>query len=285
MSRLSDWQAHVLHPLSDALFGRSATSTALQAHALDFPKALEGARRAFQCAKQMGFDVSQERWLERHTLCSAFDRQDTFARFLGRPLASPGRLDVVGTWPKAPFVALFMHWGAGIPALEHLSNAGLQPSLVYRPERSSDLPSLATRLSSRVHMRVLKGFRCSIPVGGAYTGIEHAIASGRCPVIAIDVPPRSDSELVNIEVEGRSIQLRAGLMHLLARHRVPFVFFRCWHPPGFIRRRLEISQVCRTRDTGWIARQVGEFFMQSLLLDSSQWHFWSDAQTIIQPPD
>lgn len=280
MGRWIDWQAYLLHPLTDAILARPADSSVLHRHALAFPGAMETARIAAQQAAQMGFPVD-ESWTERYTRCSAFDRQDDFARLLGRSLVKPERLEVVGAWPEAPFVALFMHWGAGIPALEHLAKSRLQPSLVYQPESESSMPSLPARLYDRLHMRVLLGFGNAIRLGGAHNAFLEALSAGRCPVAVVDGLPRPTSRVVKVQRGERTIRLRSALLQILADERISFAFFRCWHPHGADRRRLEISPSHRSADLAEIAELAADFLLESILLDGSQWHFWMHAETFL----
>ncbi|MGY6555850.1 MAG: hypothetical protein ACXIUM_15135 [Wenzhouxiangella sp.] len=280
MSGWNDWQSYLLNPFSDALLGRPATSPVLHRHARDFPGALETAREAAAQARQMGFEVD-DHWIERYTRCSAFDRQDDFARLLGRSLIRPERLEIVGEWPRTPFVALFAHWGAGIPALEHLHKNGRQPSLVYQPESVSSMPTLPARLYDRVHMRVLLGFGNAIRLGGAHDAFVTAIAEGRCPVAVVDGLPRPTSRVVEVPRGQRNIRLRSALLQILADEQVPFAFFRCWLPEGADRRRLEISPAHQSGDLTEIAELAADFLLESILLDGSQWHFWMYAETFL----
>lgn len=280
MSGWSDWHTYLLNPFSDALFGRPATSPVLHRHARQFPGALDTAREAARQAQRMGFTVD-EQWIERYTRCSAFDRQDDFARLLGRSLISPDRLEILGAWPKAPFVALFAHWGAGIPALEHLHKSGLQPSLVYQPESESSMPTLPARLYDRLHMRVLLGFGNAIRLGGAHDAFVKAVAEGRCPVAVVDGLPRPTSRVVEVARGQRTIRLRSALLQILADTQVPFAFFRGWLPEGAERRRLEISPAHQSGDLTEIAELAADFLLDSITLDSSQWHFWMHAETFL----
>lgn len=282
MSGWSDWQAYLLHPFMDAVRARSDDSPVLMDHAQQFPGAMDAARASAEQAARMGFEVD-EGWMGRHALCAALDRRDNFARWIKRSLVSTERLEVVGAWPKAPFVALFMHWGSGIPALEHLAVNGRRPGLIYQPESASSFTSLPARLYDRLHMRVLLNMVHGIRLGGAHDAFVEALESGYCMVAVVDGLPRPTSRVVSVQRAGRTIRLRSALLQILADACVPFVFFRCWHPRGASKRRLEISAPHRSTELGEIAELAADFLLGSILLDSAQWHFWTHAETFLGP--
>lgn len=287
MGAWTHWQAYLLDPLLDALLARRPGSPLLLRHGKRFPAAEMGARQAAEQADRMGFAVDPK-WSERHWRCAALDRQDNFARLLRRSLTAGNRLEVVGAWPKPPFVALGLHWGTGFPALEHLQVTGLSPSFVYLPEDPGHLPSRPARIYDRLHLRALGGFGPAIRVGGAYQAIRDALAAGRVPVVLIDAPPHPDSRLVDIDSRpeiDRNIRLRAGVLGLLAEHHVPYVFFRCWKPDGSVLRRLEVKAPNRSDQPEHIAEQAAAFFLETLRLDGAQWHFWSQAEALMSLPN
>jgi hypothetical protein len=274
------WQAHLLHPMIDALLARRPQSRSLHEHAANFPGARAAAEQAARWAERMGFAVDAD-WKIRHARCGALERQDNFARLLRRSLIARDRLEVAGAWPRAPFVALGLHWGTGFPALEHLLAASLQPAFVYLPEDPAALPSRSARLYDALHLRALRGFGHSIQVGGAYQAIQVALEAGRVPVVLVDAPPQPDSQVIAVAGQDWTIRLRSGLMRLLADQQIPFVLFRCWHPVAAEKRRLEIAEVCCFGHVGDIAERWAAFLLESLYLDGAQWHFWTQAETFL----
>lgn len=287
MAGWTHWQAYLLDPLLDAVLARRPDDRALLTHGRRFPAAVSGAAVAAQQAERLGFAVDAD-WSERHWRCAALDRQDNFARLLGRSLTRDDRLEVCGSWPQPPFVALGLHWGTGFPVLAHLQQAGLQPGFVYLPEDPYQLPSLPARIADRLHLRALARFGPAIRVGGAYQAMQQALAAGRVPVVLFDAPPQRESSLLTVPTGPgieRSLRLRSGVLRLLAAEQVPFVFFRCWMPAQGNRRRLEISAPAQSDQPEDIARQAAGFLLDSLRLDGAQWHFWSQAEALMEPPD
>lgn len=287
MTHWTHWQAYLLDPLLDALLGRKPDSPVVLAHGRRFPAAEAAARQAAECAERMGFAPGPQ-WNERYWRCAALDRQDNFARLLHRSLTHENLLETVGAWPRPPFVALGLHWGTGFPALAHLQRSGLSPGFVYLPEDPDHLPSRPARIYDRLHLRALAGFGPAIRVGGAYQAIRDALAAERIPVVLIDAPPHPGSRLLHIDPRpgiDRSIRLRAGVLRLLAEHRVPFVFFRCWKPDEAARRRLEIKQSDCSGRPEYIAERAAEFLLETLHLDAAQWHFWCQAEALMGLPE
>lgn len=282
MARWKHWQGHLLDPFIDALLARKADSPELLKHGRRLPAAELGGQQAAEQAEKMGFAVDAD-WLRRHWRCAALDRQDNLARLLRRSLTADERLEVQGTWPQAPFVALGLHWGTGFPALEHLQISGLKPSFVFMPEDPGRLPSRPARIYNRLHLRALAGFGSGIQVGGAYRAIQDTLAAGGVPVVLIDAPPQPESRLADVRQEAeRTVRLRAGVLGLLAQCHVPYVFFRCWKPPRAARRLLEIGTRGRSDDSAEIAAQAAEFLLASLRLDGAQWHLWPHAEKLME---
>lgn len=278
---LRNWRAHLLNPLLGALRTQPPCTRKLLEHAADFPGARLAAERASRKAAQVGFSVDVQ-WQYRHMMCAALDRQDNFARLIGRSLVSSDRLEVRGEWPTRPFVALGLHWGTGFPALEHLLQAGLQPAFVYRPEQAADLSSGAERLYDRLHLRALDGFGHCIRVGGAYRGIQSALAAGRVPVVLIDAPPQPQSSVCSLTANAWTMRFRSGLMQLLASEAIPFVMFRCWHPPTSATRRLDILTPQQLSMMSDIGQCWADFLLESLSIDGAQWQLWDEADSLIQ---
>lgn len=277
------WRTHLLLPFLDAALRRSPDSPALENHARAFPGAVAECERAAGRARLAGFVVDPD-WHRRRLLAAALDRQDNFARLLRTRIAAPHRLDVDGRWPAGRFVALGLHWGAGFPVLEHLLDSDRQPAFVYRPENPRELGSAPRRIFDRLHLRALRGFGHCIPVGGAYRRIVDALAAGRVPVVLFDAPPRQQDQVLRLATPAGGIHLRGGLFRLLAEQRVPVVFFRCGQPPGAARRRLEISAPVSPRQAGDIAGRAASYLLETLEVDSAQWHLWSAAECLLATP-
>ncbi len=280
------WQAYLLDPLLDAVLARRPDDRVLLAHGRRFPDATDAARRAAERAESMGFAPGGD-WQDRYLRCGALERQDNLARLLGRSLTSTDCLEIQGAWPAGAFMALGLHWGNGFPALEHLQLSGRSPAFVYQAEDPEGLPSWPARLADRLHLRALASFGPAIRVGGAYQAICAALAAGRVPVVLIDALPRPGSRLLTVDPSpamDRVVHLRRGVLGLLAEQRLPFVFFRCWQPGQTARRRLEISPPACFDQPEPIAECAAEFLLESLHLDSSQWHFWPQAEALLDPP-
>lgn len=276
------WRSRLLAPLGDAAFGRFPNSSGLIAHACDFPDARAEAEASAAAARGLGFAVDAG-WIERRLVSAALDRQDNFARLVGRSLIRPDRLEVRGSWPRGVFVALGLHWGTGFPVLEHLARQDRQPAFVYLPEPDSELVSLPARLYDRLHLRALAGFGNSIRVGGAYQRIVEALAAGRVPVVLFDAPATPGSSQIEQVRSGYRVSLRTGVLGLLAEKRVPYVFFRCAHRQAERRRVLEISPPGQSNAAAQIAGQAADFLLDALRGDSAQWHLWPAAGQLLDP--
>lgn len=275
------WRDLLWRPLVDAALDRAPRSEVFQRHARSFPAALVEAETQAGHARAFGFAVD-DGWIERRVICESLDRHDNFARLLRRPLATRQRLEVQGEWPNGVFVALGLHWGAGFPALEHLLLSQRQPAFVYLAEPEAALNQRARRLYDRLHLRALNGFGHTIPVGGAYQRIKQALVAGRIPVVLFDAPPQPGSSRLSLHRDGFDIALRRGILGLIAKRQIPYVFFRCGWRPGQARRVLEISSPRQSSALEDVAAAAGDFLLDSLRLDGAQWHLWPVASELLR---
>ena len=279
------WRTHLLSPLLGAVLGRGPGSDALVRDAERFPDALVSSEQAADKARALGVKVDSG-WASRQRLAAALDRQDNFSRLLRRPLSTAARLTVKGTWPKEPFVALGLHWGAGFPVLDHLLRSGRQPAFVYRPENPATFDRVPQRLQDRLHLRALNSFGNCIRVGGAYRKITAALSEGHVPVALIDAPVAGKAQTLTVDCEQFRITLRSGMFRLLAEHKVPMVWFRCGQAVSAsarpTARLLQISPLFHADSAEVIAQEAASFLLDTLQHDAAQWHLWPVAGQLIE---
>lgn len=249
------------------------------AQPLRYPGAQEQASRDAEQVQALGMQTEGD-WLIRHGLSGALDRRDDWMCVMGRTALLAAELDIRGCWPSTPFMALGTHWGAGMPVLADLCVKGRRPMFVYRQEPSHVFDAWSKTLSHILHMHALKRLGGSITLGGAYQRIMQALEAQATPVVLVDAPSEGRPT-----IEGRchnfAIHIREGLLGMLAREQIPYVFYRCGFDPKTNQRQLEISPCHQETNVQCIADQAAQWLFDALQLDTAQWRLWMVAKGLI----
>lgn len=267
-------------PMWDAVWRRGVNTPALRRHAERFVGAKEAALAHQIIAKRHGFAID-EGWPLRHALTAALDRRDDWVGAFGSVARLSQDVAVSGHWPQAPFIALGTHWGAGMPTLAHLCAQGLKPRFVYRQEPESVWANSAAKAAHRLHLKAIDRFGGSIRVGGAYAQIMDALAEDATPVILIDAPADGRPTLTG-RADTNHVRIRSGLLDMLCRERIQYVFYRCGFDPETGQRHLEIGPAQQPQSPQSIADQAARHLQRALALDSAQWRLWMVADALLE---
>lgn len=277
---MSIYQRLVL-PFCDSRRRYGVEDAAFCQHAWVFPEAQQLAHRDQVQAASLGY-VPDEHWARRHVLSAALDRCDGWRLVRDEAADLIDGLDVVGQWPQKPFIALGTHWGAGLPTLAHLKQCGLGPKFVYREEPPTVFRSWAERWAQAVHLKALEKCGGAITLGGAYAQIIDSLNANATPVILVDAPADGRPTLT-----GRSgsftLNVRLGLLNMLCRERLRFVFYRCGFDPKNGRRQLFIGSEHVEDDPQIIADQAADHLAKAFALDSAQWRLWVVGASLLNP--
>lgn len=280
VSTVSIYQRLIL-PFLDARRGYGVDDARFCEHAWAFPNAQAMAQRDQQAAQKLGHEPDPD-WVRRHVLSAALDRCDGWRLVRGQAARLMRDIEVVGQWPKQPFIALGTHWGAGLPTLAHLNQSGLGPKFVYRQEPQTVFRTRAERWAHGVHLRALEICGGSITLGGAYAQILESLNSGQTPVILVDAPADGRPTLTG-QAPSFILNVREGLLNMLCRERLPFVFYRCGFDPKTGRRQLWIGSETLEDDPQAIANQAAEHLARAFAIDTAQWRLWMVADALLKP--
>jgi len=271
----------LLLPLFDSIASYGVDDARFCGHAWGFPYAQSMAHRDQAAAQKLGYDPDSD-WARRHVLSAALDRCDGWRLVRGRAMRLMNDLDVVGQWPTQPFIALGTHWGAGLPTLAHLKESGRRAKFVYRQEPQTVFPSRAERWAQAVHLRALEACGGSITLGGAYAQILDGLNSGTTPVILIDAPADGRPTLTG-HAGSFTLNVRLGLLNMLCREKLRFVFYRCGFDPITQRRHLWIGSEALEDDPQVIADRAAEHLARAFEIDTAQWRLWVVGTALLKP--
>jgi hypothetical protein len=194
------------------------------------------------------------------------------------------RLRVEGHWPdQAGFIAAGMHYGAGIAALWHLRESGLEPRFVFRPVSASDLPGRPVkrvwyRLRTRLIMRLCP--QGPISTGGAGQRILDVIDAGTAtPVLLFDTPSLQSDDWA-MAVGNSRLGLRSGGVRLFSTAGVDVSFFVVTIDPDSGWLELAIHPL---ESGNSLADDIGVLMEAAMRRDAGQWLLWHSARGLFKP--
>ncbi len=194
------------------------------------------------------------------------------------------RLEVRGNWPDQPgFIAAGMHYGAGICALWHLRESGLQPRFVFRPVAARDLPGRPLKLAwYQLRTRLIRRLCPPGPIstGGAGNRILQVLETGRAaPVVLFDTPMRDNGDW-RMRVGKAKIPLRSGGARLFGQMQTDVTFFTVTIEPDTGRLELAIT---RLESGVSLQDQVLQLMETAMSRDPGQWLLWHGVEGMFQP--
>lgn len=194
------------------------------------------------------------------------------------------RLQVEGRWPESPgFVAAGMHYGAGISALWHLRERGLQPQFVFRSVDRQDLPGRPVKLAwYRLRTRLIRRLCPDGPIttGGAGQRIIEALDQRRsAPVVLFDTPTSEPSDWC-LRVGNAELPLRSGGARLFGETGATVVFFVVTNDGSTGSSVLTITALSPERP---VNEQVMALMEETMQRDPGQWLLWRGVEGLFRP--
>ncbi len=271
-------------PAAFALLSRVARSDAAifdaEAAAWAQAAALGGARLPESSA-----DADETTWRRAWRLVQLVDHADLFLARTRSDRWLDRHVDVHGAWPVGgAFLALTVHWGAGLWALRDLGRAGHRARFLAR--RLSDAEFAGDPWRRRyMTLRIDATERATraplITTGGATARIAASLAR-RTPIVALcDVPLPAARTKIDAPFRGRRLVMPRGLIALACEQEVPVVVFSAGLDRATGRRRLDIAPLERFRDPAAMAASLARRLDELLVRDSAAWHMWPYAAELI----
>lgn len=221
-------------------------------------------------------------WQSHHRLIRLVDHADLYLSLSRGDRWLDEHIQVTGQWPeKGPFLAAFLHWGAGMWALRHLRRSGRRAAfLSIRFDRAMfrgwPLRYAYARLRAWTTARAAGGGL--IFTGGARDAMRDHFAAGGNIVAAIDVPPVGDRDALPVKLFGRPAALTAGIFEVAAQLKVPIVLFTVALNPVDGTRRLDIHPPVVGHNALELAVLFAQRLESALQAASPAWHFWAHVQ-------
>lgn len=227
-------------------------------------------------------------WAQHHRLIRLVDHADLYLSLLRSDRWIDRHLLVTGQWPAdGPFLAAFLHWGAGMWALRHLRHSGQSAAfLSVRFDRAMfrdwPLRYAYARLRAWATARAAGGG--VIYTGGARDAMRDHFAAGGKVIAAADVPPVGGREGLPVRLFGRPAHLTAGIFEMAAQLQLPVVLFTMTVDATSGMRLLNIHSPVRGKTAAELATYFAERLDDAVKDASPAWHFWGHAQQFFPNP-
>jgi len=206
------------------------------------------------------------RWVDG---CDAFLLRLRSDRYLQR------WLDVDGQWPQPPFLAVNLHYGAGMWGLRHLKR---------HAQRGHFLSiRFAGAAAPRGWLRGLLKFRqnsveraLGAPViftGGARKQILAALRAGTSVVALLDSPELPERGTCQVDLFGAPMHLHTGVILLALEAGVPIVPFLVQLGDDG-RRQLGIGPAIHATTAAAVVAELSPWFRHRVHADPASWHLW-----------
>jgi phosphatidylinositol dimannoside acyltransferase len=187
-------------------------------------------------------------------------------------------VDVEGTWPSAPFVAMGFHYGAGAFALKHLRSTGTRGHfLAQRVDAGEMAQDRVSYWSQRLRERFTEfaaGTRF-IATGGSFNQLRDVLSRGEVAVVLADSPQTAGRKTQTARLLGREFALPTGVLELARQSGVPLIPWSMHFDHETGRRKLKIYPALPTAadNTQWTNEYAG--ILEALMReDPSGWHLW-----------
>lgn len=228
--------------------------------------------------------AANEPFAQRSLLVRWVDSADAFLLRLRSDRYLQRWVDVEGRWPEPPFVAVNLHYGAGIWGLRHLRRHARHGQFL-----SIRFDDTAAR-RSWLQRWVLKFRQVSVeralgaPViftGGARKQILAALNSGTSVVALLDSPELPERGTCQADLFGAPIHLHTGVIKLALEAGVPIVPF-LMHLGSNGRRQLCIGPAIRAATADAVVAELLPWFRLRVYADPASWHLWPQQASFMQ---
>ncbi|MCB1914257.1 MAG: hypothetical protein KDG52_00850 [Rhodocyclaceae bacterium] len=225
------------------------------------------------------------RWRQRHRLTILVDRADAWLSATRGDGWLERYLERDGDWPTGAFLAVTFHYGNGLWAMRDLRRRGQPVSMVSIRFSAASfagrrIPYFAARQRFREVARA--GGAPVIFTGGSVPVIRTTLATGRCVLGLIDVPPGQAGGSLPVRFLDRDMLLPSGMLRIAAEAGIPVAGFTLDFDWNSGIRRLRIRTV-PSAAIGEQAAFLAAMLDRALTDGSPAWQLWSCAPEFLAP--
>lgn len=254
--------------------------------AADWAAGDAAAHAAAQLLTVTGAVFDTRDFARRHARYHVADRVDVWALARAGAAAWPHWAQVSGELPtRGPYLALTLHWGAGMWAHAAFARHHARSRWLYAPP--TPVPDRWMARLQALRLRALSSAmgHPPLPTGGSAEQMVRWWCDGGGIMALFDAPHGGRRRCVALpSALLGTLYVPVGLFALAVAHGVPVYFYRCHIPDNDGLRHIEVAPPVRCHDVEALAAHAAAWLDASLRLDPAAWHFWAGLKHLQTPP-
>lgn len=197
-------------------------------------------------------------------------------------------LDVNGAWPTdGPFIALSIHWGAGMWGIRHIKNNSQPVSVIARPfsEWGVDC-SKPYRVYIKCYEREIEragGTDITVTGPGLTGRMAEQIEMGHGLLALMDVPKGANEGGFPVDFLGQPTYFATGIVNIAVKNNWPIVPYAIGVDFKTGKRKLEIKPPINATDTREAMTQLAAYFDGVVRREPTLWLFWHLHGAFLSP--
>lgn len=189
-------------------------------------------------------------------------------------------LEVKGSWPTdGPFVALSIHWGAGMWGIRHIQHNSQPVSVIARPVSEwGTVFSTPKRIYIEFYEREIEragGTDITVTGPGLTKRMANQIEMGHGLLALLDVPKGKNEGGFPVEFLGQPTYFATGIVNIAVKHNWPIVPYAIGVDFKTGKRQLEIRPPIKVADTHDAVTQLAAYFDDVVRREPTLWLFWN----------
>jgi hypothetical protein len=244
-------------------------------------------RRGLEQAEMRGWMLPHQRqqWAQDLRLVRMVDHADFYLCATRQSTWLKKYVQLDGQWPapgQAGLLSTF-HWGAGMWALRHAREQGLQPHMMlarFDPQHFSDQPVLLRYGQARTAGVAREAGHDTIDPLHSREAIQMAFKQKQQIMAVMDVPSDTVRSTHAVEFLGQPIAMPSGLLRMAAENQIPVTLFSMGIDMKTGRRQLRIRTLPVIEDLPLLMGTVFNEMDMLVRQTPTHWHFWSEAERI-----
>lgn len=197
-------------------------------------------------------------------------------------------LEVEGSWPTdGPFVAISIHWGAGMWGLRHIQYSTQPISMILRPATEWGVVfSTPKRIYVKFYQREIEragGTPITVTGSGLTARMTEQIEQGNNLLALLDVPKGTNKGGFPVDFLGQPTYFATGIVNIAVQNNWPLVAYSIGVDFATGKRQLEIRPPLQTTDLHDSVTQLSTYFDEVVRREPALWQFWNLHRAFLSP--
>ncbi|QXL83548.1 hypothetical protein [Comamonas sp. NLF-1-9] len=227
-------------------------------------------------------------WLATRRLVTLVDHADHWLALTRSDAFMRRHLRLQGQWPAPDeaAVCLTFHWGAGMWALRHAGQAGLQAHALVAAMQGTPFAGRGVLRRYALARTASVGRalgHAPLVVSASLRPVVRALRQRQQVFAAVDVPADQVDASLIVTLCGRQARVPKGLLRLAVDMQVPVAVYLTGFDLATGRRELQIVRLGPHADVQSLADAVFAHLQSALARNGAFWHFWAEAPRFFVP--